>query len=128
MRKLAPAKLNALLNDNPGILILDVRPLNFKRDVTFIKSALLIPLVQLAQDYRQLPKQTQLVVTDWAMKQSPTAAKFLILRGYDVRGVLKGGIERWKKEGFPVEKRIPREGGSLPCLGEPGVTARAKQQ
>lgn len=104
VRKLRPEKLIRLMDaENPYIL--DVRPLNFKRDNTFVKGAAFCPLVYLADRYTELPKDRKIVITDWAMKQSPTAAKFLIQKGYPVEGVLKGGLERWKFDGFPVEER-----------------------
>ena len=91
--------------EKENIYILDVRPLNFKRDKSFIKGSKLCPLVHLIDRYTQLPKDRKIMITDWAMKQSPTAAKFLIEKGYTVLGVLKGGLERWKADNFPVEER-----------------------
>ena len=70
------------------------------------------PLLFLAQRYTKIPKERKIVITDWAMKQSPVAAKFLISRDYDVVGVLKGGVERWKHDGFPVEERTPGQQAS----------------
>jgi len=85
--------------------ILDVRPLDFKLNSSFIKGSFLCPLVYLADRYKEIPKDRQIVVTDWAMKQSPTAAKYLAIKGYPISGVLKGGIERWESEKLPVEQR-----------------------
>ena len=87
------------------IYILDVRPGNFKRDQTFIKGAVHCPLIELSDRCNETPKDRQIVITDWHMKQSISAAKFLIAEGYTVIGVLKGGIKRWKSEGLPLERR-----------------------
>ncbi|UCF91251.1 MAG: rhodanese-like domain-containing protein [Desulfobacterales bacterium] len=111
--KLAPRELDTLLQKE-DLYILDVRPLDFKRDTSFIAGAVLCPLVYLAERYSEIPKDRRIVITDWAMKQSTSAAKFLISRDYPVVGVLKGGLERWKSENYPVEERSPTlEVGSL---------------
>lgn len=104
VKKLSPKQMINLL-EHDDIYILDVRPLNFERDKTFIKGSALCPLVYLIDRYVELPTDRQIIITDWAMKQSPTAAKFLVDKGYSVVGVLKGGLERWKEEGWPVEEK-----------------------
>ena len=113
VNKIAPHDLKALLGKE-DLYILDVRPQEFKRDASFIKGSLLCPLVYLADRYTEIPRDRRIVITDWAMKQSPVAAKFLTVKGYPVYGVLKGGIERWRSENLPVEEReATAEFGSL---------------
>lgn len=113
VRKLSPQKLKKFIEKNSPY-ILDVRPLKFERDTSFIKGAKHCPLVFLADKYKEIPKDRDIVITDWAMKQSVTAGKFLILREFPIKGVLKGGMERWKGIEYPVEQRTPTEGvGSL---------------
>ena len=104
VKKIAPQDLKVLLRKE-DLYILDVRPQDFKRDASFIKGSLLCPLVYLADRYTEIPRDRRIVITDWAMKQSPVAAKFLTEKGYPVYGVLKGGIERWRSENLPVEER-----------------------
>lgn len=106
VERLAPMELSALLQKE-NFYILDVRPLDFERDATFIRGSFLCPLLFLDARYVELPKDRKIVITDWAMKQSPVAAKFLKKKGCPVLGILKGGIERWKEEGLPVEERNP---------------------
>jgi rhodanese-related sulfurtransferase len=106
VKKLKPSKVKSLAGKE-DYYILDVRPLDFKRDTSFIRGSSQCPLVHLAAHYQQIPKDQKIVITDWAMKQSPTAAKFLTSKGYSVVGVLKGGLERWKSENLPVENRDP---------------------
>jgi rhodanese-related sulfurtransferase len=106
VKKLAPASFKSL-HDTQNLYILDVRPLNFQRDTSFIFSAQHCPLVNLNKSYTSIPKSRAILITDWAMKQSPVAAKFLIQKGYQVEGVLKGGMERWKAESYPYESRDP---------------------
>ena len=103
--KFSPKHLKQILDEeNPYIL--DVRPLDYQRSASLLKGSTLCPLVYFFDRYKELPADRKIIITDWAMKQSPIAAKFLIAKGYKVVGVLKGGIERWVKEGFPVEERV----------------------
>lgn len=106
VKKIPPKDLAKLIN-RENFFILDVRPLNFKENTSFIKGSVLCPLVCLENGYHEIPKGQSIIITDWAMKQSPVAAKFLIAKGYAVVGILKGGIERWESDKFPVETRKP---------------------
>ena len=106
VKKISPEDLAKRI-DTETLYILDVRPLNFTRNTSFIKGSVLCPLVFLATRYPEIPRDRKIVITDWAMKQSPVAAKFLIAKGYAILGVLKGGIERWESEKLPVEERKP---------------------
>lgn len=104
--RLSPAEIIALLAAG-DYYVLDVRPLEFDRDASFISGAHLCPLVYLESHYQHLPRDKEIIITDWFMRQSPSAAKLLIDNGYRVRGVLSGGMERWSKESLPVEERVP---------------------
>jgi rhodanese-related sulfurtransferase len=106
VKKLPPTRFKKLL-ERQDLYILDVRPLNFQRDTSFIEGAHLCPLVYLTDRYPEIPKNQRIVITDWAMKQSPTAAKFLTVNGFQIVGVLKGGMERWKSENLPYQEREP---------------------
>jgi rhodanese-related sulfurtransferase len=111
--RLDPRQFRELL-DRGGHFVLDVRPQDFGRDASFIAGARLCPMVALAERYRTIPRDRPLLITDWAMKQSPLAAKFLLAKGYTVAGVLRGGMERWQAEQLPVERREPDSGPVLP--------------
>lgn len=106
IKKIRPKELAHLMKEK-DFYILDVRPLDFKLNSSFIKGSILCPLVYLADRYKEIPKDRQIVVTDWAMKQSPIAAKYLYVKGYPIDAVLKGGIERWESEKLPVVRREP---------------------
>ena len=93
---------------------LDVRPEDFQRDAGFIAGARHCPLVHLGERFPALPANRKIIISDWAMKQSPAAAKFLTRKGYTVAGVLLGGMERWQAERLPVEQRTPGSGLDLP--------------
>ncbi len=79
--------------------------MDFKKGPLFIKNAYHCPLLNLTEKISEFPKNRPIVVTDWAMKQSPLAAQFLTANGFNVIGVLRGGIERWVVEGMPAEKK-----------------------
>jgi rhodanese-related sulfurtransferase len=104
VRKIAPQQFAALAAGR-RYFILDVRPLEFSSRNAFIRNSTHCPLVYLEKYYREIPKKCEILLVDWAMISATNAAKFLISRGYTVRGVLKGGIERWLDEGRPVEIR-----------------------
>jgi rhodanese-related sulfurtransferase len=104
IKKLKPKKINSLMKKK-NIFILDVRPKDFKRDSSFIVGSIHCPLLDLTERFHEFPKDKEIIITDWAMRQSTLAAKYLINEGYNVIGVLKGGIERWKHDNFPVENR-----------------------
>lgn len=106
--KLSPQEFQVLASKTQ-MYVLDVRPLDFERDSSFLPKAFHCPLVHLAASFPQIPPDHTILITDWAMKQSPMAAKFLISKGYTVAGVLQGGVERWKSELLPVETREPRQ-------------------
>lgn len=102
--RLSPEEVFALLQEDEYYL-LDVRPLDFERDASFITGSHHCPLVYLESRYKEIPRDREIIITDWAMRQSPTAAKYLIDNGYLVRGVLRGGMERWRTEDLPYEIR-----------------------
>lgn len=102
VRKISPSNLSKLLKQE-DIFVLDVRPSNYKNR-QYLKNTALCPLVLLDTHYQRLPKDQKIVITDPRMKQSPFAHKFLSQQGYDVLGVLKGGVIAWKEKGFPVEE------------------------
>lgn len=88
------------------ILILDVRPENFTKGPQYIAGSVNIPILTITSRLDEIPKDRPIILTDWTMRQSPLAAKFLMANGYDnVLGVLKGGLIRWTEEGYPIEIR-----------------------
>ena len=115
--KIPPLEFKKLLDKNDNIFLLDVRGLDrqtlntpdlfFTMDNSilagdYIKGAVHCPLVFLEENYQHIPKNRRILVTDWIMKESIIAAKFLALKGYDVIGILKGGTARWQTEGLPL--------------------------
>ncbi len=60
-------------------------------------------MVYLSYWHINIPKDKKIIVTDWTNKKAILAGKYLQSKGYDVIGVLKGGIVRWRDEKLPVE-------------------------
>ncbi|MCB2180444.1 MAG: rhodanese-like domain-containing protein [Desulfobulbaceae bacterium] len=117
VRKIPPKNFQKILKEEKDLFILDVRSLDKRTlsqqdfDFTFdnamlsgnyIKGVMHCPLILLEDNYRLIPKDKKIIITDWIMKQSTIAAKFLIMKGYDVVGILKGGTARWQAEGYPL--------------------------
>ncbi len=99
VKKISPDEVISMINEkNP--FILDVRPHFFKKNA-IIQGSVTITLIDLADRISEIPKDREIIVTDWAMKQSIAAAKFLSKNGYQVIGILKGGIIRWQLENKP---------------------------
>ena len=106
VKKISPQAF-AMLAADKKYFILDVRPLEFSRNNSFIPGAVHCPVVYLNKYYKEIPKECEVILSDWAMISATNAAKFLTSKGYRVKGVLKGGIERWIAEKRPVDARPP---------------------
>jgi len=101
IKKIAPLKASALIKKlNP--LVIDVRPNNFSKD-SFIIGSIHCQTLEIDEMSKKFPKDKEIFVVDWAMKQAPITAQYLKLNGFNILGVLKGGVERWVYEGLPVE-------------------------
>jgi rhodanese-related sulfurtransferase len=101
--KLSPQELHALLQQDSGIYVLDVRPIDCSMENIFIPGAHICPMLYLADWQHNIPWDARIVVTDWTNKKAILAAKYLSSRGFNVLAVLKGGIVRWRDEKLPVE-------------------------
>lgn len=104
VRKLSPREVAALL-DTQKPFVLDVRPIEFGVNQSYIRGAEHCPLIDLVARINDFPREQPLLITDAFMKQSPIAAIYLIKNNYHVLGVLKGGMERWVMEKMPSEER-----------------------
>jgi rhodanese-related sulfurtransferase len=85
--------------------ILDVRPEAFAHLNKFLKKSFHIPLLVLADSLEEIPRDREIIITDSAAKQAPLAYKFLKKNGFQVVGVLRGGMEVWSSEGRELEVR-----------------------
>ncbi len=103
-KKLSTQKVEDLLKTEE-LFILDVRPISFSHCDMFLKNSFHLPLLVLADNLEDIPRNKKILITDSAAKQAQLAYKFLVKRGYQVIGVLRGGLEVWCSEGRASEQR-----------------------
>lgn len=89
--------------ENNGVFLLDVRDRD-SFNGEHIVGATNIPMSEFPQNYKNLPKDKTIVTYCWNITcaLAPKAALELAEKGFAVQE-LSGGIEEWKKKGFPVE-------------------------
>lgn len=64
-----------------------------------------IPLKDLKDNYASIPKNKKVVILCLKGHRSPTAARYLSLKGYKDVQIVDGGIQKWVLEGRPVKKK-----------------------
>jgi rhodanese-related sulfurtransferase len=103
--KLSPDKFHQR-QQQEDMLVLDVRPHWWRQSKEMAGviqgTDIMIPLLRLDSSLHQLPKDRPILIVDRLMRQSSHAAKFLILNGFNIQGILKGGSKRWASEGRPI--------------------------
>jgi len=103
--RLGPEDLKRLLDDGAAIAVIDLRtPLDLMADPVRIPGALLISPDEL--DARELPREAAIVLycTEPHEATSVSAAGELAAAGSLTRvHVLAGGLEGWRRLGYPVE-------------------------
>ena len=103
--ELGPHNVKRLLDDDPSrIVLLDVR----SRDgyaAAHVPGARNIPFEELPNRLKELPKGKDIITYCWNATciLCTKAAYVLAKRGYRAKEMI-GGIEEWRKAGFPVEK------------------------
>ena len=91
---IAPAALRAMLVSQIKVVLVDVRrPEEFAAG--HIDGAILMPIETIAAAYRNLPKDTRLVVYCHAGQRSARAVAFLLAHGYGEAVSLDGGFQAW---------------------------------
>ncbi len=105
-RGVAPRELAEIIRSGKKVFLVDLRNAETIRKTGIITGpTVYYPLYRFHNLYQELPKNRTLVLYDLKGKQSLTACRYLITRGYGLKHLkwLKGGIEAWKKEKYPVE-------------------------
>ncbi|WP_333840923.1 VTT domain-containing protein [Pelomicrobium sp.] len=111
------AALKRRLEDGKPQAILDVRePDEYRGELGHLPGALNIPLAHLAEALSALEplKDRGIVVVCRTDKRSAKAARLLRRQGFHPVEVLRGGMEQWNREGYPITR-------STPCDPEGGV-------
>jgi rhodanese-related sulfurtransferase len=103
---ITPEALNTLLASNPGVLVVDVRqPLDLLGDSVIIPGAQWLAPDEVRANPSLLPKERDLIVycTCPSDKTSRTILHRALAVGFTRIKFLKGGLDGWKTNGFPVE-------------------------
>lgn len=97
------AELAERLQQNPGTVVLDVRqPHDVAKGYINAPGRVMIPLDDLFSRRREVPRGEALVICCQKGKRAPTAARYLLGKHFDNVVVLAGGVESWKKAGYPL--------------------------
>ena len=99
---LKPVDVQEKLKNGNRPLLLDVREKQEMRE-GYISGAKLIPLGQLRNRMKELPKDREIVCVCRSGNRSRSAAKQLIAAGYSASN-MKGGMLAWKWSKLPVKK------------------------
>lgn len=104
LEMIAPRDAHELRKNNPEIKFLDVRSV-FEYTQAHIKDSINVPLDTLSAKIGELSQLKQkFIVLCRTGNRSPMAADMLVQSGLQGVRVLDGGITRWQKEKFTVEK------------------------
>jgi rhodanese-related sulfurtransferase len=99
---LKPGDVQEKLKNGDRPFLLDVREKQEMRE-GYISGAKLIPLGQLHNRMKELPKDREIVCVCCSGNRSRSAAKQLIAAGYSASN-MKGGMLAWKWSHLPVKK------------------------
>jgi len=103
---LSPEKAyNLLQKEKDGIVLIDVRTPEEVLSDGKIPDSILIPLDQLGSKIDMLKpfKNKKILVYCRSGNRSVSASRFLSSLGFKVYNI-RGGINEWKEQGFPIEK------------------------
>jgi rhodanese-related sulfurtransferase len=97
IENISPDQLNEKIESRGDFFLLDVRtPAEYAQQA--IPGSYLIPLQELGQRMRDLPKDKEIVVYCRVGNRSAAASSFLARHGYNVKN-LEGGIMLWNMAG-----------------------------
>jgi rhodanese-related sulfurtransferase len=99
---LSALELSEKLKDNKHPFVIDVRQMDEYRE-GHIAGAKLIPLGELDNRMKELPKNKEIVCVCASGSRSRSAAKMLIKAGYNAFN-MNGGMNTWQRAKLPVKK------------------------
>jgi len=94
-------KVYKIISEKKDYLILDVRTKE-EFDGEHLESATLIPVDELEARLGELPKNKPIIVYCMSGRRSTKASEILINNHFSPVYNMTGGIEQWKKEGYPL--------------------------
>lgn len=87
-----------------GAILLDVRESDEVKNLSCnISNTIFMPTSELQNKYKELPKDSEIIVMCYSGGRSQRVAEFLISQGYEKVLNLSGGISNWESEGLPVK-------------------------
>ncbi|QSO53617.1 rhodanese-like domain-containing protein [Alicyclobacillus curvatus] len=102
LQDFSPQDILERIQQNPKMVILDVRtPMEYKSG--HIANAKSYPLGQESVIARDYPPDIPLLLICKSGHRSQAAAAALMRLGFRQLSHLQGGMDRWKREGFPTE-------------------------
>jgi len=101
---ITPNELKKMLDDNPGLYVLDVREPH-EIDICAIDGTRKIPLGELSARLAEVPRNEAVVVHCKMGGRSAQAVEFMQSQGYDHVKNLAGGILRWIDEVDPSQSK-----------------------
>ena len=97
-----PVEANTKLQAKPAPILLDVREKEEFREI-HIPGAKLIPLGELANRMKELPKDREILVICASGSRSSLATRQLVGMGYQAFNI-RGGMMNWHRAGLPVKR------------------------
>jgi len=104
--QLEPDQVKELISQHPRPILLDVRTAQEYKEY-HISGAQLIPLNELSEKLKRIPRDRDVVCVCATGNRSSSAARRLEKEGYKVSN-MKGGMTRWMKNGLPVKKGMAK--------------------
>jgi rhodanese-related sulfurtransferase len=119
-KEVCPTTTRRLLSE--GALLVDVREPSEIKAISFdVPGILTIPLSELEQRWREVPKDREVVLVCQVGERSLKATYYLQYHGYTQVSNMGGGIVKWAKKGFPVKGKLEEGTGdvapSTSCCG-----------
>jgi len=104
VKQISALELQAKLNQNENLCLLDVRELN-EYEYTHISDSKLIPLRQIPSRLNELNIEDEIIVICHHGMRSQQAAEFLFQAGFNNISNLSGGIDAWSCQCDPAIRR-----------------------
>lgn len=106
VRNVSPDQARTLLEQAPGVFLLDVRTPAEYADLR-IPGARLVPIDQLLGRLGELPKDRPILVYCAVGARSSQVANYLAGRGYPEVYNMSGGVMGWQVRGYPLLRGRP---------------------
>lgn len=106
VRNVSPDQARALLEQTPGVFLLDVRTPGEYDDLR-IPGARLVPIDQLLGRLGELPRDRPILVYCAVGARSSQVANYLAGRGYPEVYNMSGGVMGWQVRGYPLLRGRP---------------------